>query len=92
MSATQGKTRGHRKTRIGVVVSDKMDKTIVVAVERRVMHPMYKKYVRSRAKYKTHDPTNDARVGDQVMIEETRPLSKQKRWRLLEIVRRAPQI
>ena len=84
--------RHMRKTREGRVCSDKADKTIVVAVERRVMHPMYKKYVRSRAKYKTHDPTNDARVGDQVMIEETRPLSKQKRWRLLEIVRRAPQI
>lgn len=84
--------RGHRKTRIGTVVSDKMDKTIVVAVEKRVLHPVYKKFVRHRSKYQTHDAENTARVGDLVLIEETRPLSRHKRWRLKEIVRRAPVI
>lgn len=82
--------RGHRKTRVGTVVSDRMQKTIVVAVEKRVMHRTYKKYVRRCSKYKVHDAENTARIGDQVLIEETRPLSKEKRWKLKEIVRRAP--
>jgi len=67
-----------------------MEKTIVVSVEKRVLHPVYKKYVRRAKKYKAHDPENTARIGDQVQIEETRPLSKDKRWKLKEIVRRAP--
>jgi small subunit ribosomal protein S17 len=79
-----------RKTRVGVVVSDKMEKTIVVVVERRVLHPVYKKYVKSRSRYMAQDSENSARIGDHVMIEETRPISKNKCWRLKEIIRRAP--
>lgn len=78
---------GHRKIRQGTVVSDKMDKTVVVRVERLVQHPMYRKYVRQRKKYKAHDPENLCRVGDQVAIVETRPLSKDKRWRVQTILR-----
>jgi small subunit ribosomal protein S17 len=70
-----------------VVVSDKMDKTVVVLVERLVQHPTYKKYMRQRKKYKAHDPDNRCRVGDQVSIVETRPLSKEKRWRVQTIVK-----
>jgi small subunit ribosomal protein S17 len=81
--------QGHRKSRTGVVVSDKMQKTIVVQIERLVKHPVYKKYVRRRVKYKVHDEYNDARIGDTVVIEECRPLSKDKRWRLREIASRA---
>jgi small subunit ribosomal protein S17 len=81
--------RGHRKSRQGVVVSDKMDKTIVVQIERMVMDPVYKKYVRQRVKYKVHDETNDANTGDTVLIEECRPLSRDKRWRLKSIAHRA---
>lgn len=73
--------------REGVVVSDKMDKTVVVLVERLVQHPTYKKYMRQRKKYKAHDPDNRCRVGDQVSIVETRPLSKEKRWRVQTIVK-----
>lgn len=80
-----------RKTRVGHIVSDKMNKTVVVAVTRRYMHPKYRKYVKERLKYKVHDEENDGAVGDKVLIEETRPLSKHKRWRLKEIVERAPQ-
>ena len=80
---------GRRKTRIGMVVSDKMDKTIVVAIEKKVMHPTFKKYVKRRTKFKVHDENNECRVGDQVLIEETRPLSKQKRWRLKKTLRKA---
>ncbi len=83
------KKRGNRKTRVGVVASDKMDKTIVVVVEKRVLHPVYKKYVKTRKRYKADDQANTAKIGDQVMIEECRPLSKTKRWRLKNIVRRA---
>ena len=82
--------RGNRKTRGGTVVSDKMEKTIVVVVERRVLHPVYKKYVKSRSRYMAQDSENTARIGDHVMIEETRPISKNKCWRLKEIIRRAP--
>ncbi|RMG68839.1 MAG: 30S ribosomal protein S17 [Calditrichaeota bacterium] len=78
--------RGIRKTRVGVVVSDKMDKTVVVAVERLVQHPLYKKYIRKTTKFKAHDEKNEAQVGDKVRIMETRPLSKTKRWRVVEIL------
>ena len=82
-------TRTSRKTRVGVVVSDKMDKTVVVSIERRVQHPVYGKMVRRTKRLKAHDERNDAKTGDTVRIMETRPLSKDKRWRLVEIVERA---
>ena len=81
--------RSARKTRQGLVVSDKMDKTVVVAIERRVPHPVYGKMVTRTKRLKAHDEANSAKVGDTVRIVETRPLSKDKRWRLLEIVERA---
>jgi small subunit ribosomal protein S17 len=81
--------RNRRKTRVGKVVSDKMDKTAVVVIDRLVKHPQYKRYVRRRKKYAVHDETNQCRVGDTVRFMETRPLSKSKRWRLIEIVERA---
>ena len=82
-------TRGQRKTKVGRVVSDKMDKTIVVSVERLTRHRLYKRVIRLTTKFKAHDETNDAHVGDTVLIEESRPLSATKRWRLIEIVQRA---
>lgn len=82
-------TRSSRKTRVGVVVSDKMDKTVVVSIERRVQHPVYGKMIRRTKKLKAHDEKNDAKTGDTVRIMETRPLSKDKRWRLVEIVERS---
>jgi small subunit ribosomal protein S17 len=85
----QEKQRGHRKTRQGLVVSDKMEKTIVVQIDRMVMHPVYKKFIRRRVKYKAHDERNEARTGDTVLIEECRPLSRQKRWRIKSITHRA---
>ena len=78
-----------RKTRVGKVVSDKMDKTIVVAVENRVPHPLYKKIIKRTYKLKAHDENNDCRIGDRVRVMETRPLSKEKRWRLVEIIEKA---
>jgi len=78
-----------RKTRTGKVVSDKMDKTIVVAVEDRVQHPLYKKIIKRTYKLKAHDENNDCRIGDRVRVMETRPLSKDKRWRLVEIIDKA---
>ena len=81
--------RGYRKTRRGYVVSDKMDKTVVVAVEDRVKHPLYGKVLRRTSKVKAHDEANSAGVGDLVLIVETRPLSATKRWRLIEIVEKA---
>ena len=81
--------RNLRKTRVGVVVSDKMDKTIVVAVRDNVRHPLYNKIVKKTYKLKAHDEANDAKVGDTVRVMETRPLSKDKRWRLVEIMERA---
>ena len=81
-----------RKSRTGVVVSDRMDKTIVVQIDFKVMHPVYKKYVRKRMKYKAHDERNEAGLGDTVLIEECRPISRQKRWRLKNIVERAPAL
>jgi len=80
-------SRGSRKKRVGVVISDKMDKTIVVQVERSIMHPVYKKVVRLYSKFKAHDPKGEAKVGDVVEIMETRPLSKTKRWLLCKIVK-----
>ena len=81
--------RGLRKKKIGRVVSDKMDKTIVVAVETKVRHPLYGKTVNRTTKFKVHDENNDAKINDRVLIMETRPLSKDKRWRLVEIVEKA---
>ena len=78
-----------RKTRVGKVVSDKMDKTIVVAVEDRVAHPLYKKIVRRTYKLKAHDENNECGIGDRVRVMETRPVSKEKRWRLVEILEKA---
>jgi small subunit ribosomal protein S17 len=81
--------QGKRKTKTGRVVSDKMDKTIVVSVERLTRHRLYKRVIRLTTKFKAHDETNDAHVGDTVLIEESRPLSATKRWRLVEVVQRA---
>lgn len=81
--------RGNRKVRIGRVVSDKMDRTVVVAVETFVSHPLYGKQMKKTTKFKAHDEKNEANTGDRVKIMETRPLSKQKRWRLVNIIERA---
>jgi small subunit ribosomal protein S17 len=81
--------RALRKTRIGKVISDKMDKTIVVAVETSVKHPLYKKIIKRTYKLKAHDENNVCKIGDKVKVMETRPLSKEKRWRLVEIVEKA---
>ena len=82
-------TRNLRKTRIGKVVSDKMQKTIVVAVEDRVKHPLYKKIIKKTRKFKAHDEKSECKIGDRVSIMETRPYSKDKRWRLVEVVEKA---
>ena len=82
-------SRGYRKTRIGEVVSDKMAKTIVVAIKTKVRHPLYGKMVNRTRKFKAHDENNECGIGDTVKIMETRPLSKDKRWRLVEIVEKA---
>lgn len=81
--------RNLRKQIIGVVVSNKMEKSIVVAVKRKVMHPIYGKFINKTSKFYAHDETNDSHVGDKVRLMETRPLSKTKRWRLVEIIERA---
>jgi small subunit ribosomal protein S17 len=81
--------RNNRKVKVGVVVSDKMDKTVTVRVERQIVHPKYEKIVRVSKSYKAHDEENSAHIGDTVRIMETRPLSKTKRWRLVEIVEKA---
>ena len=83
------KVRGLRKTRVGVVVSDKMDKTITVEIRNRVKHPLYGKIMNQNMKLKAHDENNECGVGDTVRVMETRPLSKDKRWRLVEIVEKA---
>jgi small subunit ribosomal protein S17 len=85
-ASTISAARGLRKTRVGMVVSNKMRKTIVVAVERRVKDPLYKKYIRRTNKFMAHDENNECQIGDRVRITETRPLSKRKRWRLVAIV------
>jgi small subunit ribosomal protein S17 len=81
--------RGRRKVRVGVVVSDAMDKTVVVRIDRQVRHPLYGKTVRRSSKLAAHDETNEAHVGDTVRVTETRPVSKTKRWRVVEVVERA---
>ena len=81
--------RNLRKTRVGIVVSDKMDKTVVVAIKDNVKHPLYKKIVKRTVKLKAHDEKNECGVGDRVMIMETRPLSKDKYWRVVEIIEKA---
>jgi small subunit ribosomal protein S17 len=81
--------RGKRKTLVGVVSSDKMDKTVVVAVNRMVLHPVYKKYIRKKKKVKAHDERNECHMGDKVLLIEARPLSKEKRWRVKEVLERA---
>jgi small subunit ribosomal protein S17 len=81
--------RALRKTRVGKVVSDKMDKTVVVAIETSVKHPLYKKIIKRTYKLKAHDEKNECAIGDRVRVMETRPLSKDKRWRLVEIVEKA---
>ncbi len=81
--------RNFRKTRVGKVVSDKMDKTIVVAIVDNVKHPLYKKIVKRTVKFKAHDENNECRIGDRVEIMETRPLSKDKRWRVVRIIEKA---
>ncbi|PIP35255.1 MAG: 30S ribosomal protein S17 [Desulfobacterales bacterium CG07_land_8_20_14_0_80_52_14] len=83
------KNRGIKRQIIGTVVSDKMNKTVIVKVERLVMHPMYKKYVRRHAKFSAHDEENACRIGDKVLITESRPLSKTKKWRVSSIVKKA---
>ena len=82
-------SRGLRKTRIGMVVSNKMDKTITVAIERKVAHPVYKKYFKKTTKLMAHDEKEECNIGDKVKIMETRPLSAKKRWRLVEIIEKA---
>ena len=89
MTGANNQVQTKRKTKVGRVVSDKMDKTIVVSVERLARHPLYKRVVRLTTKFKAHDELNDAHTGDTVMIEESRPLSATKRWRLIEVVARA---
>ena len=81
--------RGLRKERMGLVISDRMHKTVIVSVERTVMHPRYKKYLRRRTKVKAHDESNQSHVGDRVLIVECRPLSRDKRWRVSRILARA---
>jgi small subunit ribosomal protein S17 len=87
--AVVNETRGYRKTREGLVVSDKMDKTVVVAVEDRFKHPLYGKVVRRTSKLKAHDEANTAGVGDRVLLMETRPTSATKRWRVVEVLEKA---
>ena len=84
----QARTKGRRKSRQGTVVSDQMDKTVVVSVERQLAHPLYGKQVSRQKRYQAHDEENNCQVGDLVRIEETRPLSKHKRWRVLELIDR----
>jgi small subunit ribosomal protein S17 len=86
--ATDAPSRGRRKARVGVVVSDKQDKTVTVLVERRFAHPLYRKQMKRTKKYHAHDETNEYRVGDVVRIAETRPLSKTKCWRVVELIER----
>jgi len=87
--AVSGKPRGRKATRVGVVTSDKMDKSVVVRVERIVLHGLYKRYVRRSKNFMAHDETNSCRVGDTVEIVESRPLSSRKRWRVRRVVRKA---
>ena len=86
------KRRGQRKREIGIVVSDKMDKTVTVKVQRLTKHPIYKKYIKRYTSYKAHDEENACNAGDKVLIVETRPLSKTKRWNVKEIITKAPEV
>ncbi len=86
---TENKARNNRKVRVGTVVSDKMQKSILVMIERKVVHPTYKKYIKRSTKLMAHDEKEEAGIGDVVKIMETRPLSKNKRWRLVEVVKKA---
>jgi small subunit ribosomal protein S17 len=88
-TAPKAKARGLRTEKIGIVTSDKMQKTVVVRVDRLVKHPIYKRYVRKRAKFMAHNEIEGVGIGDQVRISETRPLSKLKRWRVVEVLRKA---
>jgi len=88
-AAVGAPTRGRRKTQVGLVVSDKMQKTVVVEVVRRGRHPLYKKIVRQSRRFKAHDEQGEAHVGDRVLISETRPLSRDKRWRVVQVLERA---
>jgi small subunit ribosomal protein S17 len=88
-TAAQTLDRNVRKEKIGIVTSNKMDKTIIVAVERKVKHPLYGKFIKKTTKFAAHDEKGDANIGDRVSIMETRPLSKTKRWRLVEVLERA---
>jgi small subunit ribosomal protein S17 len=88
-TTTAAPTRGRRKVREGLVVSDKMDKTVVVVIQELKAHPLYKKVVRRNTRLKVHNEGNDAHVGDRVRIVETRPISKDKRWRVAEVIERA---
>ncbi len=87
----QVEARSRRKTRVGEVVSDKMDKTVVVAVTRLVRHPLYGRFVKKTSKFKVHDENNECQTGDVVKIMETRPISKDKRWRLVEVTKKVTQ-
>lgn len=87
----QAEGRSRRKTRVGEVVSDKMDKTVVVAVTRLVRHPLYGRFVKKTSKFKVHDESNECQTGDVVKIMETRPISKDKRWRLVEVTKKVTQ-
>src|SRR3954468_7576398 len=89
MTGATPQVQSQRKTKVGRVVSDKMDKTIVVSVERLARHPLYKRVIRLTTKFKAHDEENDAHTGDTVLIEESRPLSATKRWRLVRVIQRA---
>jgi small subunit ribosomal protein S17 len=89
MTGATTKVQGKRKTKVGRVVSDRMDKTIVVSVERLARHRLYKRVIRLTTRFKAHDEANDARIGDTVLIEEARPMSATKRWRLVSVVERA---
>ena len=89
MTGANTQVQGKRKTKVGRVVSDRMDKTIVVSVERLARHPLYKRVIRLTTKFKAHDELNDAHTGDTVIIEESRPLSATKRWKLVKVVQRA---
>ncbi|MGE5481744.1 MAG: 30S ribosomal protein S17 [Bacteroidota bacterium] len=91
-ATVSNKVRAERKTRTGVVVSDKMDKTVVVEVERLMAHPKYHKVISRSKRLKAHDENNECRVGDRVLLMETRPLSKDKRWRVVEILERGRQV
>ena len=81
--------RNRRKTKVGVVVSDKMDKTVVVSIQDNVKHPLYKKIIKRSVKFKAHDEKNECGIGDRVMIMETRPISKDKKWRVVQIIEKA---